>query len=257
MNSSVRTQKQLTTATVLMICLLAALAAQDAPSGAPDAGALIRQAENLMYPAAKVAATLTFDDGKGRRDSYGMVFYTKERNQKIIVRFTAPAAQVGNDILMIEQNVWAYDKRSNRVMKIPSNQSFGGTGFSYGDVVRLNFSDNYDAKVTGSSDKEWLLELNAKDRNAPYFRIVLSIDKAGGWPVKGTCYAKSGTVVKEMVYGGVKDAGAGKKPLTLTVTSPANPGETTVMTLSREESKDLPDRIFNKRNLETRLEENL
>jgi hypothetical protein len=29
------------------------------------------------------------------------------------------------------------------------------------------------------------------------------------------------------------------------------------MTLSREESKDLPDRIFNKRNLETRLEENL
>lgn len=254
---NVRTQKQLTAATVLIICLLGSLGAQESVAGAPDAKDLILKAENLMYPSAKVTATLKFDDGKGRSDSYSMVFFTKERNQKIIVRFTAPAAQVGNDILMIEQNVWAYDKRSNRVMKIPSNQSFGGTGFSYGDVVRLNFSDNYLAKVTGATEKEWLLELSAKDRNAPYYRIALSIDKQGGWPVKGTCYARSGAVVKEMNYGMVKDVGAGRKPLTITVSSPSNPGETNVMTLSREEPKDLPDRIFNKRNLETRLEENL
>ena len=191
----------------------------------PEAAALIKQAEQIMYPNAKVVASLVFADGQGRSERYDMVFFTKERNQKIIVRFTAPAAQVGNDLLMIEQNVWSYDKRSNRVMKVPSNQSFGGTGFSYGDVVRLNFSDNYAAKLTGQSDTQWQLELTAKDRNAPYYRIELSLDKAGGWPVKGICYAKSGAVVKEMVYSGVKDAGGGRKPLVLTVTAPANPGE--------------------------------
>jgi len=246
-------QKLLKSTALGLLCALA-LWAEDTAVSAND---LIKAAEKVMYPNAKVEATLVFNDGKGRVDSFGMTFYTRDLNQRIIVRFTSPATSIGNDLLMIEQNVWAYDKRSNRVLKIPSNQSFGGSGFSYGDVVRLNWSDNYNATITGQSVDQWQLELIAKDRNAPYYRIALTIDKVGGWPIKGTCYARSGAIVKELVYAGLKNAGTGRKPVTLTVTSPDNPGETTVMTLLRETPKNLPEQIFNRRNLETRLEENL
>ena len=242
---------------IILLCLLGICLSLTAQGTVADANELIKTAEKVMYPNARVSASLSFSDGKGRSDSYGLTFYTRDRNQKIIVRFTSPSSWVGNDLLMIEQNVWAFDKRSNRVMKIPSNQTFGGSGFSYGDVVRLNFSDNYSAAIMGQTESEWQLELLAKDRNAPYFRIELTIAKKGGWPLKGSCFAKSGAVVKDMVYANVADIGTGRKPLTLTVTSPANPGETTIMTLLREDTKELPDRIFNKRNLETRLEETL
>jgi len=236
------------------------LSAQDRPSGdvaAPDARELIRRVERIMYPDAKAVATLHFKAGNGREENYGMIYYTRDRNQKIIVRMTAPDSAVGNDLLMIEQNVWAYDKRSNRIMKIASNQSFGATGFSYGDVVRLNYSDNYNPELKGETADSYRLELTAKDRGAPYYRIELDVDKRGGWPVKGVYYARNGSVVKEITYADVRDLGTGMKPVVLKVITPLDPGAVNVMTLLQEGFKDLPDRIFNKRNLETRTEEKL
>ncbi len=224
-------------------------------AGSANAEEIMRRADVIMYPNAKAVVSFHSRDAKGKIEDYGAVYYAKDRNQKIIVRMTAPASQVGNDILMIEQNVWAYDRRANRVMKVASNQAFGGTGFSYGDVVRLNFSDNYSPVLKKETADAYLLELTAKDRAAPYYRIELEVDRKGGWPLKGVCFARNGRVVKEILYSGVKDIGTGLKPAVLTVTSPLDPGEVNVMTLLREEARDVPDRIFNKRNLETRMEE--
>jgi outer membrane lipoprotein-sorting protein len=244
-----------TIAAILVACagFGGSLSAQEPASA--DPGELIRRAEKIMYPNAKAVAHLHFRSADGRSEDYGAIYYARDRNQKIIVRMTAPAAQVGNDLLMIEQNVWAYERRINRVMKVPSNQSFGGTGFSYADVVRLNFSDNYDPVLKAVSADAYTLELTAKDRNAPYFRIELDIARQGGWPVKGICFARNGGVVKEIRYSEVKDIGTGSKPVVVTVTSPLDPGTVNTLSLLREEAMDLPDRIFNKRNLETRLEE--
>jgi hypothetical protein len=124
-------------------------------------------------------------------------------------------------------------------------------------VVRLNFSDNYNPVLKAVSADEYTVELTAKDRNAPYFRIELDIARQGGWPVKGICFARNGGVVKEIRYSEVKDIGTGSKPVVVTVTSPLDPGAVNTLSLLREEAMDLPDRIFNKRNLETRLEEKL
>jgi outer membrane lipoprotein-sorting protein len=234
-------------------CLPGVLPAQDA--AAVDPAQLIRAAEKIMYPNARAAARLHFVAPDGRVEDYGALYYARDRNQKIIVRMTAPAAEIGNDLLMIEQNVWAYERRINRVMKVPSNQAFGGTGFSYGDVVRLNFSDNYAAVLKAVGEETYTLDLTAKDRAAPYYRIVLDISRQGGWPVKGVCYARNGSVVKEIRYSDVRDIGAGSKPVVVTVTSPLDPGAVNTLTLLKEEPMDLPDRMFNRRNLEARLEE--
>jgi len=233
------------------VCMPAA--AQE--TGTPDPAALISRAERIMYPNARAVARLHFIAPDGRTEDYGALYYAKDRNQKIIVRMTAPASEVGNDLLMIEQNVWAYERSINRVMKVPSNQAFGGTGFSYGDVVRLNFSDNYSATLTARKGDAYVLELAAKDRNAPYYRIQLDVSRTGGWPISGICYARNGSVVKEILYSDVRDIGAGPKPVVITVTSPLDPGAVNTLTLLKEEPMDLPDRMFNRRNLEARMEE--
>jgi outer membrane lipoprotein-sorting protein len=228
------------------------LAQEAAPA---DPVELIRNAERLLYPNARAVARLHFQSANGKTEDYGAVYFARDRNQKIIVRMTAPPSEVGNDLLMIEQNVWAYDRRINRVMKVPSNQSFGGTGFSYGDVVRLNFSDNYAASLQSADADVYRLDLIARDRNAPYYRIRLDIARKGGWPVQGICYARNGSVVKEIRYSDVRDIGTGAKPVVVTVTSPLDPGAVNTLTLVREERRDVPDQFFNRRNLEARLEE--
>lgn len=222
-----------------------------------DGNQVIREMDKVMYPNAKSDFTLTFKESDGTVENYKLTSYARDTNQSIIVRFYAPARVVGNDLIMLEQNVWMYDKRSDRISKIPSNQSFGGTGFSYGDIVRLNLQDNYNAEVKEETDTTWFLELTAKDRNAPYYRIEYEILKKGYLPVKGICYGKNNKVIKTIEYGDIKEFNGVKKPSKLTVISPVTPDNVSIMTLENEVLKTYPPQIFNKRNLSARMEENM
>jgi len=236
--------------TLLSVLFAVATWAQDDPLG------IIKAMEKKMYPNAKTEMLLVHITSQGEREEYKLVSYTKTNNQKIIVRFTAPARMVGSDLIMLDRNVWAFDPASGREVKIPTNLSFGGTGFSYGDVLRLNFSDNYVPVLQASDAKTWTLELTAKERDAPYYRIVLVIDR-GFNPQKGTCYTRAGDLVKTMDYTEPKDQGAGTKPATITVKSPLDEKEVSSLTIVKETRKDYPDNVFNKRNLSARLEEKL
>ena len=216
---------------------------------------IINNMERKMYPDAKTAMTLV-STNDGITEKYVMTSYARDNNQRIIVRFHAPAKMVGNDLLMLDRNVWLYDPKSGREMKIPSNQSFGGTGFSYGDVLRLNFSDNYTPTLMSETDDAWTLELNAKQRDAPYNRVVLTVAK-DYTPVEGKCYTRSGALVKEMRYSGKGDVGGGLKPLVTTVNTPLDPNDTSTLTITAETLKSYPPNIFNKKNLAARLEEGM
>ena len=220
-----------------------------------DPAAIISTMEKKMNPDAKTDMKLV-STSHGVTEEYSMTSYTKDNNQRIIVRFNAPAKMKGNDILMLDRNVWVYDAKAGREMKIPSNQSFGGTGFSYGDVLRLNFSDNYTGTLLAEDESAWTIELTARERDAPYFRIVLTVGRDYS-PLVGKCYTRSGELIKEMTYSGIADAGSGKKPLTITVTSPIDPEEKSSLTIVRETKKSYPSTIFNKKNLAARLEESL
>lgn len=237
----------------IRFALAAAFCAALAPAFAADPAEIVSTMEKKMYPDSKTAMTLESSYG-GVDEKYALTSFARDNNQKIIVRFSAPASMVGSDLLMLDRNVWLFDPKSGREMKIPSNQSFGGTGFSYGDVLRLNFSDNYTPVISSEDSSAWTLELTAKERDAPYNRITLVIAK-DYTPVSGKCYTRSGELVKEMKYSGVADAGGGKKPLVITVTSPLDAKDKSVLTISRETLKAYPANIFNKKNLAARLEE--
>lgn len=242
---------------ILAASLFAPLAAQSQPAKntAPSPGDdIVVKMEKLMFPDAKTVMRLesVFD---GKKETYEMTSFARDNNQKIIVRFSAPASMVGSDLLMLDRNVWLYDPKTAREMKIPSNQSFGGTGFSYGDVLRLNYSDNYSAAVSSETDASWTLELSSKQRDAPYHRIVLEVDR-GYSPIRGKCYSRSGELVKEMAWSKTGDAGAGAKPLAVTVTSPLDPEDRSVLTIVSETAKSWPPNIFNKKNLSARMESN-
>ncbi len=227
--------------------LIAAAAAQTDPAG------IITAMERQMYPDSRTEMVLVSVAGTVREE-YRLTSYARDNNQKIIVRFSAPADMVGRDLLMMERNVWIYDPRSGRDMKIPSNQGFGGTGFSYGDVLRLNFSDNYIPALLSESAASWTLELTQKQRDAPYYRIVLEISRDFR-PVRGQCFSRAGELIKEMVYSNSGNAGNGVKPLTVTVSSPLDPEDYSTLTIVSERAKVYPDPIFNRRNLAARLEE--
>ncbi len=56
-----------------------------------------------------------------------------------LVRVTAPAKDVGNGTLILDQDMWTYSPKINRIIKVPSSmmgQSWMGSDFSNRDVAR-------------------------------------------------------------------------------------------------------------------------
>src|SRR3989304_83511 len=146
---------------ILFITALVLFATQTQALLAQDAAEIVRQLDQNMNPNCEMQSELEFRENGKLIESYKMTVRTKDNNQKVIVRFRSPARQAGNELIMIEQSVWAYDIKSGRTIKIPSNQSFGATGFSYGDIVRLNLTDNYGAEISAEDGSTWTLLLTA------------------------------------------------------------------------------------------------
>jgi outer membrane lipoprotein-sorting protein len=70
---------------------------------------------------------------------------------KSLVRTTAPKKDAGSGNLLIDDNMWSYTPKINRVIKIPSsmsNQSWMGSDFSNNDIARADdIIDRYDHKM--------------------------------------------------------------------------------------------------------------
>lgn len=225
------------------------------PAWAMEPSEIIEKVDALINPEAKVLLRLTFEKNGRVDELYTMKTYARDNNQKVIVRFTAPASSIGNDLIMLDRNVWMYQQNAGRILRVPANLSFGGTGFSYGDIVRLNLKDNYDAAIIHETDKQWVLNLTAKDRKSPYYRIEFTVSKDGFIPVKAAALSQAGQVIKTIEYGKVRNINGRDKPTELLVISPLSPGEVSIMTYEEETLMSLPDRFFNRENLTLRLEE--
>ncbi len=225
------------------------------PASAAEPSEIIEKVDALMNPQARVMLRLTFKKNGRVNEFYEMKTYARDNNQKVIVRFTAPASSIGNDLIMLDRNVWMYQQNAGRTLRVPANLSFGDTGFSYGDIVRLNLKDNYNVTITRETDRQWVLDLVAKDRQSPYHRIEFTVAKGSFIPVKAVALSGAGQIIKTIEYKQVKNVNGRDKPTELLVTSPLSPGEESTMTYEAETPMVLAEQFFNRQNLALRLEE--
>ncbi len=78
--------------------------------------------------------------------------------KKSLVRVTAPRKDVGNGTLMLDNNMWTYSPKVNRVIKVPSSmmsQSWMGSDFSNKDVSRADdIIDQYEHTLLATEEHE-------------------------------------------------------------------------------------------------------
>lgn len=87
-------------------------------------------------------------------------------SKKSLVRVTAPKKDVGNGTLMVDNNMWSYSPKVNRVIKVPSSmmsQSWMGSDFSNKDVSRAaDIVDQYDHTLLATDEIDghtvWTIE---------------------------------------------------------------------------------------------------
>jgi outer membrane lipoprotein-sorting protein len=75
-----------------------------------------------------------------------------------LVRVVEPKRDAGNATLLLDNNMWSYSPKINRVVKVPSSmmsQSWMGSDFSNKDVAKsTDILDQYDHRLDGTAERD-------------------------------------------------------------------------------------------------------
>jgi outer membrane lipoprotein-sorting protein len=142
--------------TVLVITLVLGTGGA-VPVEAQDAAEIVRASiDNWRGKSSYGEMTMTIHRASWER-TMSMRAWT-QGSKKTLVRVTAPKKDAGNGTLMVDNNMWSYAPKVNRVIKVPSSmmgQSWMGSDFSNKDVSRAdNIVDEYDHSLLGTEEHE-------------------------------------------------------------------------------------------------------
>ena len=200
--------------------------------------------ENLMPSSFEAYRKLINEEPDGSKKEY--IFYSiKKDRDKVAMLYLSPASEKGRAALRLGDNMWLYIPNVGRPIRITSLQSAVGGIFNNSDIMRLDYSEEYNASILEQNDEEYILDLKAKTDYVAYDRLKMRVKKKSTIVTKVECYTASGTLIKTLEFKEVKDFGNGiVRPAVIETTSPLYKGYRSVMIYSRIKLREFPDEVF-------------
>ena len=205
--------------------------------------------ENLMPFSFEAYRKLVNEESDGSKKEF--IFYTvKKDKDKVAMLYLAPASEKGRATLRLGDNMWLYIPNVGRPIRITSMQSIVGGVFNNSDIMRLDYSVEYDATILDENPSEYILDLKAKTNTVAYDRLQMIVDKASTTPKKIKCYSSTGMLIKTLNYKDLKDFGNGiKRPAVIETVSPLYKGYKSIMVYGKITPKEFKDEAFTLENL--------
>lgn len=174
------------------------------------------------------------------------VLYTvKKGPDKMVSMFLSPASEKGRSTLRLGENMWFYIPNVGKPNRITSLQSVVGGVFNNSDILRLDYSAEYDVESMEEDAGQYLLHLQAKTNAIAYDRLKMWIDKETIMPTTIECYASSGMLIKTIRYKTTVDFGNGIiRPSVIETDSPLYKGYKSAMVYAKIQPKEFADEIF-------------
>lgn len=230
----------------------AAISHADAPI---DGKAILLKVDRNLEPESyEMYRKLINIEPDGSKKEF-VIYSVKKGRDNVAALFLAPATDKGRSTLRQGDNMWLYVPSVGKPMRITSQQSVTGGVFSNSDILRLDYSVEYDVTSTEDQGSTWLLQLKAKTREVAYDQIRMTVDKKTVQPLKVEAMAASGMLIKTLYFKDIKDFGDGiLRPATVETDSPLYKGYKSVMLYSGVKKRSVPDEVFTL-NFMSRLEE--
>lgn len=222
----------------------------------PEASEILEKADAVRSPWADfiMIADIAFEKhGQLKREKFRV--FVKDY-LKTLVSYIDPVKQRGNMLLMVGDNLWYYVNNTRRPMRITPIQKLSG-GASYGDITRLNWSDDYVPKIAGEhsvvlqerSYDTWFLKLRAHSKSATYHMIDLYVEKGTFFPRKAVVYLQSGKKMKTMYFTEYRTMAGKMMNTRIDFVDHLSSDSKTSLIFSNVVVRRSPDRFFLKSNL--------
>ncbi|MGB5081118.1 MAG: outer membrane lipoprotein-sorting protein [Burkholderiales bacterium] len=215
------------------------------PAAALDGNEILRKVDRNLEPESYEAYRKLIDiQPDGGRKEY--VLYTlKKGSDKVVALFLAPPGDKGRATLRLAENMWLYMPDVGRPIRITSLQSVTGSIFNNADILRIDYTAEYNVETAEEQKDAYLLSLKAKTGEVAYDRLKMRVDKPLLLPLTIEAYAASGLLIKTLRFKDIKDFGGGiKRPATIETDSPLQKGYKSVMLWSGLRKASPSDEIF-------------
>jgi hypothetical protein len=181
-------------------------------------------------------------DGKEKE----FVLYTaKKGNDKMVTTFLSPKTEVGRSTLRLGDNMWLYIPNVGKPVRITSMQSVTGGIFNNSDIMRLDYSEEYDCVKLDKTGEEYVMTLKAKTGNVAYDKLLVSVDVKNSVPTRIECYTASDMLIKTLYFKEIKPMSKGiKRPTIIETDSPLHQGYKSVMIYAKMKIREFPDEVF-------------
>jgi hypothetical protein len=180
----------------------------------------------------------------GNRKEFVLWFLKKDRD-KIVTLFVSPASEAGRATLRLGDNMWLYIPNVGKPIRITSMQSVVGGVFNNADIMRLDYSVEYDVISMLEDQGQYLLELKAKSGAVAYDRLKMWVLKKELVPTRIDCFAATGMLIKTLHFKEIKDIGDGVvRPAVMETDSPLYKGYRSVMISANLKKRSLTDEVF-------------
>jgi outer membrane lipoprotein-sorting protein len=216
-----------------------------APAWGMDGDAVLAQVDrNLAPDSYEMYRKLINQEPDGTRKEF--VLYTaKQGRDSMVALFLAPDSDLGRTTLRLGDNMWLYIPDVGKPLRITSLQSIVGGIFNNSDLMRLEYSAEYDVLGIEEAATEYVLDLKAKTDAVAYDRLKMRVDRERLLPTEIEAYAASGLLIKTLRYKDLKDYGEGLvRPSILETESPLYKGYKAVMLFAKIRPREFPDEVF-------------
>ncbi len=224
----------------MFICLLLAV-----PAYSDDGNAILQKVDRNLNPEAfEMYRKLINIEPNGSKKEFIMYSVKKGRDQIVSV-FLSPASEKGRATLRVEENMWLYIPNVGKPIRITSLQSVTGGIFNNADIMRLDYSAEYNCDRVEQQKDLLILHLKAKTRAVAYDSVKMWVDDQKFLPSKIECFASSGMLIKTLYFKKIKDFGDGLiRPAVIETDSPLHKGYRSIMIFAKMKKRELPNEAF-------------
>jgi len=210
-----------------------------------DANDILKKVDRNLEPESyEMYRKLINIEPSGAKKEY-VLYSVKKGRDKVVALFLSPPSDAGRATLRDGDNMWLYIPNVGKPVRITSLQSVVGGVFNNADILRVDYSVEYNAESAQEEKDAYLLNLKARTGEVAYDRLKMWVDRKVLLPVRIEAYAASGLLIKTLHFKDIKDFGGGiRRPATVETDSPLYKGHRSIMLYSQLKKREFPDEVF-------------
>ncbi len=206
-------------------------------AAAVDVHELIRHVDRLWRgDTSQASMTMTVKTVRYQRAMTLEAWSLGKTRSLVVIR--EPVKDRGIATLKVDDNIWNYLPKIDRVIKVPASMMSGswmGSHFTNDDLVKEStFEDDYDATLSfeGARAGRQVYELTfvpRPDAAVVWGKVVMEMQQDNLAPIAAAYYDEAGTLMRTMRFDELRQIGERVIPMRLTLQPEDKPDESTVI----------------------------